>query len=96
MTSLATNTPQQPVCLPRTRQAKFLRALGVSPSSSQEELQAAADEFNRQFNFDATWESMPMLLAGAWGEISVCGNGNNGNNGKKCKPPLRRRLWLRR
>ena len=63
----------EPVRLPMTNEAKFLRSLNISPGSNQAQLEFAAAEYNRRFRLvsgsEVKWAEMTYLLQQAWGEI---------------------------
>ena len=82
------NAPRMPICLPQTREAKFLRALDVSPSADAETLKRAAGEFSRQFKDRYEWYQMPDLIRMAWGEIVPIYQ--NVDDSRSAKPPCRR------
>jgi hypothetical protein len=56
---------KKPKELPRTREAKFLRALDISPNAEQGRLKLAAYEYNREFGTVYSGREMPNLIAKA-------------------------------
>ena len=79
----------QPVRLPQTLQAKFLRSLGTSSDAETGRLDFAIEEHYRRFGKKVDRAEMRGLLAEANGEdVAMCEE-----SPRKEKPPFRRPVF---